>query len=108
MPDAKTDFTQNIPQKIAADPAKASQVGAIYLFKITGDDGGTWTVNLKDDPSVKEGDQGNAECTLEMSSEDWKSISENPQAAMQLYFQGKLKVAGNAMLATKLQQILGS
>ena len=33
-------------------------------------------------------------------------MSENPGAAMQLYFQGKLKVSGNAMLATKLQQIL--
>lgn len=107
MPDAKTDFEKNIPDKISADPEKAKTVGAIYLFKISGDDGGTWTVNLKDDPGVEEGDQGNAECTLEMSSEDWKSISENPQAAMQLYFQGKLKVSGNAMLATKLQQILG-
>lgn len=107
MPDAKTDFEQNIPRKISADPEKAKTVGAIYLFKIAGDDGGTWTVNLKDDPGVKEGDQGNAECTLEMSADDWKSISENPQAAMQLYFQGKLKVSGNAMLATKLQQILG-
>ena len=35
-------------------------------------------------------------------------MSETPGAAMQLYFQGKLKVTGNAMLATKLQQILGA
>ena len=39
--------------------------------------------------------------------EDWKAINETPGAAMQLYFQGKLKVTGNAILATKLQQILG-
>lgn len=107
MADAKTDFEQNIPEKINKDPEKAKNIGAIFLFKINGDDGGIWTVNLKDDPSVKEGDSGNAECTLEMSSEDWKNISDNPQAAMQLYFQGKLKVSGNAMLATKLQQLLG-
>jgi putative sterol carrier protein len=106
MADAKTDFEQVIPGKISADPDKAKNIGAIYLFKINGDGGGTWTVNLKDDPGVKEGDSGNAECTLEMSTDDWKSISENPQSAMQLYFQGKLKVSGNAMLATKLQQIL--
>ncbi len=41
-----------------------------------------------------------------MTADDWKSISENPGAAMQLYFTGKLKVSGNAMLATKLQQIM--
>ncbi len=28
----------------------------------------------------------------------------DPQAGMQLYFQGKLKVSGDPMLATKLQQ----
>lgn len=107
MPDAKTSFEKEIPQQIAGDPNKAKTVGAIYLFKVTGDGGGTWTVNLKDDPGVKEGDQGNAECTIEVSTDDWKTISENPGQAMQLYFQGKLKVSGNAMLATKLQQILG-
>ena len=108
MPDAQSDFTKNIPEKIAADPEKAKLVGAIYLFKINGDGGGTWTVNLKDNPGVTEGDAGNAECTLELSTEDWKTISTQPQAAMQLYFQGRLKVGGNAMLATKLQQLLGS
>jgi len=107
MPDAKTDFEKNIPEKIEKNPDGAKSIGAIFLFKITGDDGGTWTLDLKDDVGVKEGDQGNAECTLEMSDEDWKSISDNPQSAMQLYFQGKLKVTGNAMLATKLRQILG-
>jgi len=55
---------------------------------------------------VREGDEGATDCTLEMTSDDWKSISENPGAAMQLYFTGKLKVTGNAMLATKLQKLL--
>lgn len=101
-------FNEQVPQAISQHPDKAKEIGAVYLFKITGDDGGTWTVDLKsDEPGVKEGDAGGADCTLEMTSEDWKSISDNPQSAMQLYFQGKLKVSGNAMLATKLQQLLG-
>jgi putative sterol carrier protein len=108
MPDAKTDFTQNLPEKIKSDPDAAKSINAIFLFKITGDEGGTWTVDLKgDEPGVHEGEVGTADCTLELSNEDWKQISDNPQSAMQLYFQGKLKVSGNAMLATKLQQLLG-
>ncbi|MBK8171806.1 MAG: SCP2 sterol-binding domain-containing protein [Sandaracinaceae bacterium] len=107
MSDAKTDFTTKIAGKITADPEKAKAINAVFLFKINGDGGGVWTVNCKDAPGVTEGDKGGADCTLEMSAEDWKSISENPSSAMQLYFQGKLKVAGNAMLATKLQQIIG-
>jgi len=107
MPDAKTDFETNIPAKIAKDPEKAKNIGAIFLFRISGDSGGTWTLDLKENPGVTEGEHGEPECTLEMTDEDWQQMSDNPQSAMQLYFQGKLKVSGNAMLATKLQQILG-
>lgn len=106
MPDAKTSFTQDIPNRITDNPDKAKAVDAIFLFHITGDDGGTWTVNLKDAPGVTEGDAGNAQCTIETTSENWVQISENPAAAMQLYFSGELKVSGDAMLATKLQEIL--
>ncbi|MCS6797062.1 MAG: SCP2 sterol-binding domain-containing protein [Myxococcota bacterium] len=106
MSDIRDSFEKDIQGRIAANPDAARTVGAIYLFRITGDDGGTWTVNLKDDVGVKAGDQGNAECTLEMAAEDWRTIRTTPSAAMQLYFQGKLRVSGNVMLATKLQQIL--
>ena len=105
--DPKTAFETEIHDKIAADPEKAKLVGAIYLFKITGEGGGEWTVNLKDDPGVKPGDLGNADCTFELSAEDWDRLRGNPEAGMQMYFQQKLKVTGNIMLATKLQQIFG-
>ncbi|MCA9581195.1 MAG: SCP2 sterol-binding domain-containing protein [Myxococcales bacterium] len=106
MAEAKEFFGTKLPEKIAADPAKASAIGGVFVFKINGDGGGVWTVNLKDAPSVAEGEAEGAECTLEMSAEDWNTISENPGAAMQLYFGGKLKVTGNPMLATKLTSIL--
>jgi putative sterol carrier protein len=107
MSDPKTSFEQEIPARIEKDPDKSKSVGAIFLFKVSGDDGGTWTVDLKENPGVREGDEGKADCTIELSSDDWRTVSENPSEAMKLYFSGKLKVSGNAMLATKLQQILG-
>lgn len=106
MADAQTDFGTRLPQKIAANPDKAKAIGAVFLFKINGDGGGVWTVDCKNEPGVTEGDKGGADCTLELSADDWKTISDNPGAAMNLFFTGKLKVTGNAMLATKLQQIL--
>ena len=107
MPNAQTDFTKTLPEKIAGDPDNAKEIDAIFLFKISGDDGGTWTVDCRDDLGVHDGEHGEADVTLELTNEDWEAISENPAMAMQLYFQGKLKVTGNAMLATKLQGILG-
>jgi putative sterol carrier protein len=107
MADAQTDFSTRLPNKIKSDPDKAKAIGAVFVFKINGDGGGTWTIDCKNELGVREGADPAADCTLELTSDDWKTISENAGAAMQLYFTGKLKVSGNAMLATKLQQILG-
>ncbi|MEM9069124.1 MAG: SCP2 sterol-binding domain-containing protein [Myxococcota bacterium] len=108
MADAKTYFEQTLAEQIKSNGDKVKEVDAIFLFKITGDGGGEWTVNLKDDIGVTAGDAGNSECQIECSSENWATIQEDPSSAMQLFFSGDLQVGGNAMLATKLQEILGS
>jgi putative sterol carrier protein len=107
MPDAQTSFTQNIPRSIEKDLDRAKDVDAVFLFKVNGEGGGVWTVDMKDAPGVTEGDLGNAECTIEISTEDWKALTEKPGAAMQFFMNGKIKVIGNALLATKLQAIIG-
>ncbi|MCX7807303.1 MAG: SCP2 sterol-binding domain-containing protein [Deltaproteobacteria bacterium] len=106
MADAQSDFTTRLPSKIASNPDEAKAIGAVFLFKITGEGGGVWTVDCKNNIGVRPGDEGGADVTLEMAAEDWVKISTNPSAAMQLYFTGKLKITGNAMLATKLQKLL--
>lgn len=103
--DAKELFDSRVPEALANFPEDARAVDAIYCFKISGDDGGNWTVDLTGDPpNVVQGDSGNAQCTIEVADEDFKSMLSDPQAGMQLYFQGKLRVTGDPMLATKLQQ----
>ncbi len=107
MPDAQTSFTRDIPKSIERDVDKARAVDAVFLFKVNGEGGGVWTVNMKDAPGVREGDDGNAECTIELSTEDWKALTDKPGTAMQFFLQGKIKVTGNALLATKLQSVIG-
>ena len=107
MPDAQISFTQDIPHSIESDLDKAKAVDAVFLFKVSGEGGGVWTVNMKDAPGVREGDSGDAECTIELSTEDWKAMTDKPGSAMQFFMQGKIKVTGNALLATKLQAVIG-
>ena len=107
MPDAKISFTQDIPRSIEADIDKAKAVDAVFLFKVNGEGGGGWTVNMKDAPGVTEGDAGGADCTIELSTDDWKAMTEKPGTAMQFFMQGKIKLTGNALLATKLQAVIG-
>ena len=107
MPDVQTSFTRDIPRSIEKDIDKAKAVDAVFLFKVNGEDGGVWTVDMKDAPGVTEGDRGNAECTIELSTDDWKAMTEKPGSAMQFFLQGKIRVTGNAQLATKLQSVIG-
>ncbi len=103
--DAKEFFDKLVPTALSKHPDKAHEVNAIYLFKITGDGGGDWTVDLVNDPpTCAQGDKGNAQCTIQIAHEDFQAMLGNPQLGMQLYFQGKLLVTGDPMLATKLQQ----
>jgi hypothetical protein len=103
--DAQELFDKQVPEALKAHPDKAAEVNAIYLFKISGEGGGEWTVNLTGSaPSCVRGDAGGAQCTIEIAHEDFKTMLTDPNAGMQLYFQGKLRVAGDPMLATRLQQ----
>lgn len=102
---AKELFDDMIPRGLAENPAKAKVVGASYWFRITGEDGGDWLVDLAGDPpTCQPGGSDAAQCTIEVEHADFKRMLAEPAAGMQLYFQGKLKVSGDVMLATRLQQ----
>ena len=104
----KTFFDQKVPEVLKISPEKAKDVAAVYLFKIAGPDGGTWTVDLvSNPPTCVQGERGTPQCTIEASDADFRSmIDGGMQAAMTLFFSGKLKVSGDPTLATKLSKLL--
>lgn len=108
MPKDAADLFDNlVPQGLKQYPDKAREVNAIYCFKVSGEGGGEWTVDCTADPPVcARGDTGKAQCTIEVAADDFKTMLSDPNAGMQLYFQGKLRVSGDPMLAMKLQQLL--
>jgi len=104
----KTFFDQKVPEVLKTSPEKVTDVAAVYLFKISGPDGGTWTVDLVSrPPTCVPVEQGTPQCTIETSDTDFRSmIDGGMQAAMSLFFSGKLKVTGDPNLATKLSKLL--
>ena len=93
-----------LSERIAANPQGASSIGAIYKFLLSGDGGGIWLVNLKDDVGVTPTD-GEAECTFSLAAEDFIELMDNPSIGQQLFFSGKLQIDGDIGLALKLQQL---
>jgi putative sterol carrier protein len=110
--DIQKMFNEMLPSQIAAHPDAAKQIGAKFQVNITGEGGGEWYIDVSETgPKAQNGNPGGADCTITITTEDFQKLVENPQAnGMQLFFAGKLKVAGNVMLAQKLGKLfnLGS
>ncbi|UCD84384.1 MAG: SCP2 sterol-binding domain-containing protein [Deltaproteobacteria bacterium] len=104
----KDSFDKGIAEGLKQDPEKAKSVNAVYLFNITGDGGGKWTVDLTaDPPAVIEGDAGNAQCTITIADQDWLGLLAGKLNGQQLFMSGKLKISGDMSLAMKLQKVTG-
>ena len=100
-------FNEDLPAQLAKHSQAAKEIGAKFQMIVTGDGGGEWFIDVSSSgPKAEKGNPGTADCTISISSEDFQKLVENPQAnGMQLFFAGKLKVAGNQMLAMKLQKL---
>lgn len=100
-------FNEELPTQLAKHADAAKEIGAKYQINITGEGGGEWYIDVSSTgPKAEKGNPGSADCTITITVEDFQKLHENPQAnGMQLFFQGKLKVAGNQMLAMKLQKL---
>jgi hypothetical protein len=101
-------FDKRVPEALAAHPERAKEVAAVYLFKITGSEGGTWTANLLASPPwCRPGLLGDVQCTIEVSDRDFCTMVDGGmQAAMQILMAGRLKIAGDPALIAKLTKVL--
>ncbi len=98
-------FETKLPGNI--DKEKADKIGGTFQFKITGDNGGEWYIDLtKDSDWVCEGTMDDPTCTITISAEDWVGIIDGTLNAQMAFMGGKLKVAGDMALSLKLQSLL--
>jgi len=80
-------------------------VGGIYQFNVKNSSGKVqqWTLDLKSNTgSVSVGPNAKPDCTLTLGDDDFVAIMTGKLNAQQAFMQGKMKIAGNMGLATKL------
>lgn len=87
--------------------ANAAQgLTAIFQYEITGENGGSWNVVVKDGAcQVNEGVHASPSVTLTMSGDTWLGIVNKQTNGMQAFMTGKLKASGNIMLAQRIEQL---
>ncbi len=108
MPTTKEIF-EKIHKSLAKDPSRTGGLEAVYQFNLTGDDAGVYQIVLKPDGvSVVEGESAPANCTLQLSSADFKDMVQGKLNGTIAFMSGKLHVQGDLGLAMRLESVLSA
>jgi putative sterol carrier protein len=98
-----------IPSRITAKPDIAKDLNAVIHFNITGDGGGTWTLDCtKEAGWVSAGTNGESKMTVTCAASDFEKIASKQMNAQMAAMSGKLKFKPMDMgLAMKLAKLMG-
>ena len=100
----KEFLEQVLPGKF--DGEKAAGVSAVVQFKISGDNGGEWTLTIQDKKlEVKAGAVDAPNITLVMKDTDYVDLVNGKLAGQRAFMTGKLKFKGDMNLGMKLQKL---
>lgn len=107
MSDVKATFDK-IQERFHNEPDKLGDLSAVYLFKLTGDEAGDWTIRVESGKgTVEESAADDATCTITIADSDFVSMVKGDSNPQMLFMTGKLKVSGDMGQALKLQKVLG-
>lgn len=93
------EIISSLPKRFRADKVD-EDLDIVFHFEIAGDDGGEFTVNIKDKTcTVEEGLVGEAKCTVKANDKIYADVELGKTNAQMAFMMGKIKVSNlNAML----------
>ena len=84
-------------------PDKAQGVNAVVQWVLTGADGGEWYTTIANGScEVAEGRAAKPKVTITMDGQDYVDLSMGKLDGMKAFMSGKIKMAGDFMLASRL------
>ncbi|XP_062938027.1 hydroxysteroid dehydrogenase-like protein 2 isoform X2 [Cynocephalus volans] len=95
-----------VKDSLSEDIVKATQ--AVYQFELSGEDGGTWFLDLKN----KGGNVGSgepsyqADVVMSMSTDDFVKMFSGKLKPTMAFMSGRLTIKGNMALAIKLEKLM--
>nr|XP_010339923.1 hydroxysteroid dehydrogenase-like protein 2 [Saimiri boliviensis boliviensis] len=95
-----------VKDSLSDDVVKATQ--GIYLFELSGEDGGTWFLDLKSKGgNVGYGEPSDqADVVMSMSTDDFVKMFSGKLKPTMAFMSGRLKIKGNMALAIKLEKLV--
>ncbi|MFI5394293.1 MAG: SCP2 sterol-binding domain-containing protein [Candidatus Binatia bacterium] len=100
-------FERELPSAVQLDPKKIEGFNGALLFTISGDRGGTWTVDIHDHQlNIKAEAVPNPDISITMKDGDFVNFINKKLNGQMAFMTGKLKVKGNMQLAMKLNGLI--
>ena len=108
MANSQEILEKDIPATLRQKPELAKDINSVIHFIVTGDNGGTWTLDCtKTENWVTKGAEGTPKMTITVSNDDFVKIRAKQLNAQMAAMQGKLKFKPMDMgLAMKLGKLL--
>jgi 3-hydroxyacyl-CoA dehydrogenase/3a,7a,12a-trihydroxy-5b-cholest-24-enoyl-CoA hydratase len=95
-------FFDALARYLETHPELVDQVGKVYEWRLS-DPASVWTLDLKHAPGkVASGPAQAADCTLELTEDDFVAMTSGQADPQKLYFSGRLKIGGDVMASQKL------
>src|SRR5579863_7920635 len=91
----------------ALNAQAAAGMNKTFQWNITGDEAGVWAFKIVDGAGelIPDG-VANPDITITVSGKDWISITEGKLDPTTAFMTGRVKIAGDMMLAMRLQQLI--
>jgi len=108
-PTVKEILEQQIPERLETHAHLANEINSVVHFQITGDNGGTWTLDTTGgNKKVEPGAHGEPKMVITCADQDFVKIATRQLNANMAAMSGKLKFKPMDMaLAMKLAKLLG-
>ena len=108
-PTIREIFEKQLPERLESNANLASDINAVVHFEITGDGGGTWTLDTTAGKrSMEAGAHGEPQMTIVCADQDFVKVATGQLNSTMAAMSGKLKFKPMDMgLAMKLSKLLG-
>jgi putative sterol carrier protein len=88
------------------NPAAAGSLNKTLQWNVTGDEAGKYALKIANGTcELINGGVEKADITLTVADKDWLAVADGKLDAMNAFTTGKLKLAGDLMLAMKVTQL---
>ncbi|WP_276211199.1 SCP2 sterol-binding domain-containing protein [Heyndrickxia coagulans] len=103
------EIFQTIDAALKKDPSRSQGMNAVYQFNLSGEEEGTYHVVMRpEDSYAGVGKAEDPNCTLSMSSADFKKLVQGKMNGTTAFLTGKLRLKGDMGLALRLQDVLSA